>query len=85
MTSPGASFIFPIFLFSILLVGKRAKKKKKKRLKITKFCPSHSISQEPYVIWLCVLVHMCKMMISPAIISGFYGGKMAKNDPKLPM
>ena len=31
-----------------------------------KFCLSHSVSQEPY-IWLWFLVHMCKMMISPAI------------------
>ena len=30
-----------------------------------KFCLSHSISQEPYIIWLWFLVHMCKMMISP--------------------
>ena len=28
---------------------------------------SHSVSQELYLIWLWVLVHMCKMMISPAI------------------
>ena len=28
---------------------------------------SHSVSQELYLIWLWFLVHMCKMMISPAI------------------
>ena len=28
---------------------------------------SHCISQELYIIWLWFLVHMCKMMISPAI------------------
>ena len=31
-----------------------------------KFCLPHSVSQEPYIIWLWFLVHMCKMMISPA-------------------
>ena len=30
-----------------------------------------SISQEPYIIWLWYLVHMCKMMISPANFSIF--------------
>ena len=34
-------------------------------------CLSHSISQELYLIWLWCLVHMCKMMISPAIFSFF--------------
>ena len=31
------------------------------------FCLSHSVSQELYIMWLWFLVHMCKMMISPAI------------------
>ena len=29
-----------------------------------KICPSRSISQEPYIIWLSFVVHMCKMIIS---------------------
>ena len=29
------------------------------------FCLSHSVPQEPYIIWLWFLVHMCKMMIPP--------------------
>ena len=33
---------------------------------------SHCISQELYVIWLWFLVHMCKMMISPAIFFHFF-------------
>ena len=33
-------------------------------------CLSHFISQEPYIIWLWFLVHMCKM-IYPAIFSFF--------------
>ena len=34
---------------------------------------SHSVSQELYLIWLWFLVHMCKMMISPAICFSFLG------------
>ena len=29
-----------------------------------KSCPSHSISQEPYIIWPLFMVHICKMIIS---------------------
>ena len=28
-----------------------------------KVCPSHSISQKPYIIWSSFMVHMCKMII----------------------
>ena len=46
-----------------------------------------------YIIWLWFLVHMCKMMISPAIFFILYkfwcfrflGGQKGKNDPKLPI
>ena len=31
-----------------------------------KFCLSHCVSQELYIIWLWFLVHTCEMMISPA-------------------
>ena len=57
-----------------------------------KSCLSHSISQEPYIIWLWFLVHMCRMMISPANcfifffkswFLGFLGGQRAKNDLQL--
>ena len=41
--------------------------KGKKRPKMTLKKLSHSVSQELYLIWLWFLVHMCKMMISPAI------------------
>ena len=30
-----------------------------------KFCLSCSISQEPFIIWLPFMVHMCQMIISP--------------------
>ena len=32
---------------------------------------SHSLSQEPYLIWLWFLVHMRKMMISPEVFFTF--------------
>ena len=51
---------FSKFWFSSLLGGVRAKNGTKWK----KFCPSHSISQELYLIWFFFLVHMCKMMIS---------------------
>ena len=55
-----------------------------------KFCLLHSISQEPYIIWLSFMVHMCKMIISPDcffIFSKFWffwllEGNSAKNGPK---
>ena len=37
-----------------------------------KFCPSHSISQEPYIIWLSLMVHMCNMIIPPAVFFHFF-------------
>ena len=65
--SPGIFHIISKFWFSGSLVGggwgvgvkgqKMAKNDKT-------LCPSHSISQEPYIIW-------CKMMISPANFSIF--------------
>ena len=33
---------------------------------------SHSMSQELYFIWLWFLVHMCKVMISPAFFFSFF-------------
>ena len=32
-----------------------------------KFCLSHSISQEPYIIWLSFIMQMCKMIISAGV------------------
>ena len=65
-----------------------------KRLKISendrKLWPSDSITQEPYIIWLSFMDHMCKMIISPGIFFQFFKfcffgilrGKRAKNSPK---
>ena len=37
-----------------------------------KFCPSHFISQEPYIVWLSFMVHMCKMIISLGFFFQFF-------------
>ena len=55
-----------------------------------KICLSHLISQEPYIIWLSFIVHMCKMIIYPGVFFIFsklrffalLGDKRAKNVPK---
>ena len=69
MTSPDAFFIFSKFRFSGLLVGvgkgQKMAQNDKKNL-------SHSVSQKLYLTWLWFLVHMCKMMISPAIFFFFF-------------
>ena len=64
MTSPDVFLIFLKFWFSQLLGGKMAQNGKK-------FCLSHSVSQELYLIWLWFLLHFCKIMISPAIFFMF--------------
>ena len=62
-----------------------------------KFCPSHSVSQEPYIIWSPFVVHNCKIMIFPGLFfifpkfwffkllggQGVIGQKMIWNDKKL--
>ena len=51
------------------------------------FCLSHSASQEPYIIWLWFLVHMCKIffIFSEFWFFRFSGGYKGKKDPKLPI
>ena len=58
MASPDAFFIF-----SKVWGGLKGKKMAQKN---KKFCLSHSVSQEPYLIWLWFLVHRSNMMISSA-------------------
>ena len=36
-----------------------------------KLCLLHSISQEPFIIWLSFMVQMCKMIISPGVFFSF--------------
>ena len=60
--SPVVFFNFKILIFWVV----RGLKGQKMAQNDKKFCLSHSVSQEPYIIWLWFLVHMCKMIISPA-------------------
>ena len=67
MISKGFVFIFSKLWFFGSLGGGI------KRQKITtqndkKFCLSRSVSQEPYIIWLSFMVHLCKMIISPGVL-----------------
>ena len=36
-------------------------------VKNDKPCPSCSISQEPCIIWLSLMVHMCKLILAPRV------------------
>ena len=50
----------------------------------------YHLSQEPYIVSLSFMVHMCKMIISPGLFFNFQnfdfpgcqGGEWAKNGPK---
>ena len=87
--SAGACFIFFKNLFFLIVRGVKGQKMSQKN---KNFCRSHSVSQEPYIMWIWVLVHLCKTMTSPAIFFlsfkiliffGDKGRKGAKGDPKL--
>ena len=69
--SPGGFLIFSKFWCSGILWGWKGKKRSKMTKKI---CLLHCVSQEPYIIWLLFMVHICKMMSSSAffIFSKFY-------------
>ena len=87
MISPGAFFHFlKIFIFHIVRWVKGPKKVQNDK----KVCPSHFISQEPYIIWLSFMVQMCKMIISPGAFSvlefwssKWSGGWKGKKWPKM--
>ena len=58
-----------------------------------KLCPQCLISQEPYIIWILLMLHMCKRIIYPVfyifqnlifgIGSGVKGQKKGKKWPKM--
>ena len=91
--SPGLFFIFSKFWFLGLLGGKRAKSDPNWQ----KILSVDSISQEPYIIWLSFMVHICKMIISSGTffifskfwffgsIVGVKGQKTVQNGKKLCM
>ena len=63
--SPGGFYIFAKFWFFGLLGGGWGVKKQKVVRNHKKFCPSRSMSQEPYVMWLSFMVRLCKIIMSP--------------------
>ena len=81
---------FQILIFWVL----RGVKEQKMVQNNKKFCPSHSVSQEPYIIWLSFMLHLCKMIISPGnfsfsqdfdfwVVSEVKGQRMIQNDKKV--
>ena len=71
--SSGIFLIFFFFFFKILIfeiIRKRVKGQKMTQ-NGKKFCQSHSVFQDPYIIWLWFLLHMSKIMMSSAIFSIF--------------
>ena len=60
--SLGVFFFFSKFWFFRLFGGLKGQKTVQNDKNL---CLSHSISQEPCIIWLSFMVHMCKMIISP--------------------
>ena len=85
-------FFFSKFWYLGSLGGGRVVKGEKMAQNDKMFCWSHSVSQELYVIWLWFLMHMCKMLMSPAnffifqnfdfwVFQGDKGQKM--NRPKI--
>ena len=89
MIPPGVFSIFSKFWFLRLLVGKRAKKAQNDK----KFCLLCSISQEYHIIWLSLVLHKYKMMISPCVVFSIFfkilifqlvsGIKGKKKQPKM--
>ena len=85
--SPGIFFILSkCWFFGIL--GRGEAKGQKMAQNDKKLCPLHSISQEPYIICLSIMVRMCKMIISLSVSSskfwftGFSGGLKCKKGQK---
>ena len=85
-TSCGIFSIFPKFWFS-RLVGKGEKIAQNDK----KCCLLHLISQELYITWPSLVVHKCKMVISPGIFLlyskfwffGLLGGSKGEKWPKM--
>ena len=77
---------FKILIFRVVRGVKRAKMVQNEKI----FCLSCFISQEPCIIWLSFMVHMCKIISAGVFFSyfqnfdfsGCYRGKRAKNGPK---
>ena len=67
--SSGVFFLFfQNFGFLSCWEGQRAKHGPK----MTKNCPLHFVSKEPYILWSWFLVHMCERVISPGVFLHFF-------------
>ena len=66
--SPGSFYFFKILIFRVVR-GVKGQKKSPEWQKILSV--THSISQEPYIIWLSFMVNMCKVIISAGGFSFF--------------
>ena len=87
--SPGFFHFFKVLIFCVYNV-----KVQKTVQNDKKFCLSRSRSQEPYIIWLSFMVHMCEMLISLGdffqyfkilifwVVRGVKGQKMGQDDKK---
>ena len=83
------------YLHMLFPVSQNFEKEQKMVQNDKTLCLSHSMSQEPYIIWLSFMIHMRKMVISAGIffifskfwffgsIEGVKGQKIAQNDKKL--
>ena len=89
MISPDVMFSFSKFWLIFWVV--RGVEGQKMVQNDKKFCLLHSISHEPYIIWLSFMLNMWKMIISLCLFFyfskfwffGLLGGKRAKSSQKL--
>ena len=65
MTSPDFFFHFLKILIFWIVRGVKVKNGQKWQRMMSIFLCIHLYGMELYLIWLCFLVHMCKIMISP--------------------
>ena len=86
--SPGVFFHFSKILIFWVVGGIKVQK-----IVQNDSCLLHSVAQQPYIIRLSFMVHMCKMIISPGllhflkilifwVVRGVKGQKLVQNDKK---
>ena len=69
---PGIFFIvFKIWIFRTIW-GRGLVKGQKMVQYNKKFCLLYLVAQEPYIIWLSFMLHLCKMKMSPGNFSIFW-------------
>ena len=65
-------YFFHFFKIVVFWVVRKVGVKRQKIAQNDKKIPSNSVSQKLYFIWLWLLVHMCKMVMSAAIFFFFF-------------